>query len=161
MKSEILGIQAPSKDCTDKKCPFHGDLTVKKELFKGKVVKKDVSRSATIEWFKPLFVPKYERYEIRRYRLRTHNPGCVGAHVGDEVLVAKTRPLSKTKHHVIIQVSKSTLSSDLPSSARSSEGNLKQNVDAAHTAKKSSKATKNKSDAGDKTEKTGMTHERS
>ncbi|MBI2103014.1 30S ribosomal protein S17 [Candidatus Woesearchaeota archaeon] len=161
MKSEILGIQAPPKDCTDKKCPFHGDLTVKKELFKGKIVKKDVSRSATIEWFKPLFVPKYERYEVRRYRLRTHNPSCISAQVGDEVLVAKTRPLSKTKHNVIIQVSKSASSSNQLSFAQSSEGNLKRNVDAAHTAKKSNKATKNRSDVGTKTEKTGMTHERS
>ncbi len=107
MKSEILGASAPQKDCTDKKCPFHGELNVKKELFKGKIVKKDVSHSAIIEWFRPLFVPKYERYEMRRYRLHAHNPSCINASIGDEVLAAKTRPLSKTKHHVIIQVIKS------------------------------------------------------
>lgn len=104
MKSEILGALTPNKDCTDKKCPFHGEINVKRELFKGKIVKKDAGRSATIEWLKPFFVPKYERYEIRRYRLHAHNPSCINAAVGDEVLAAKTRPLSKTKHHVIIQV---------------------------------------------------------
>ncbi|MBI4151434.1 30S ribosomal protein S17 [Candidatus Woesearchaeota archaeon] len=104
MKSEILGVSAPQKECTDVKCPFHGQLTVKRELFKGTLIKKDVSRSATIEWFRPFYVPKYERYEVRRYHLRVHNPGCINAGIGDEVLVAKTRPLSKTKHHVILHV---------------------------------------------------------
>jgi len=99
-----MGATAPQKDCTDGKCPFHGEILVKRELLKGKVIKKDVSRSATIEWFRPFFVKKYERYEVRRYRLRTHNPSCINAAIGDEVLVAKTRPLSKTKHHIILQV---------------------------------------------------------
>lgn len=138
MKSEIMGIQAPAKDCTDKKCPFHGEITVKKELFKGKVVKKDVSRSATIEWFKPFFVPKYERYEVRRYRLRTHNPGCVSAQVGDEVLVAKTRPLSKTKHHVILNISRSGTSSV---DSRGTEAQ----ASVVHAAKKSNKVGESKS----------------
>jgi len=104
MKSEIMGVQIPNKNCTDNKCPFHGEITVKKELFRGKIIKKDVSHSATIEWSKPFFVPKFERYEVRRYRMRVHNPACVNAEIGEEVLVAKTRPLSKTKNHVVLQV---------------------------------------------------------
>jgi len=106
MNTTILGFPAPTKNCTDHKCPFHGDLNVKRELFSGKVIKKDINRSATIEWFRSHHVPKYERFEIRRVRLRVHNPACLDAHVGDEVLVARTRPLSKTKNHVIIQVTK-------------------------------------------------------
>ena len=103
MKKELLGAKAPEKECTDKKCPFHGEITVKEEIFTGKVVKKDLNRSATIEWEKSSYVPKYERYEVRRKRLRVHNPVFVDAQVGDIVVAAKTRPLSKTKHHVIIQ----------------------------------------------------------
>ena len=104
-KQEILGVKAPKKgDCTDKKCPFHGDINVKKEILQGSVVKKQVNRSAIIEWFRPFPVPKYERYEIRKSRLKVHNPPCINAEIGDQVLVARTRPLSKTKHHVIIQI---------------------------------------------------------
>ena len=120
MKSELLGVKAeegpgpsaqkgprsllaPEKECIDQKCPFHGKITVKEEFYTGRLVKKDVHRSATIEWEKSRYVPKYERYEVRRKRLRVHNPSCINAQVGDLVLVAKTRPLSKTKHHVIIQ----------------------------------------------------------
>lgn len=103
MKTELLGAKAPEKECTDKKCPFHGEITVKEEIFTGKVVKKDLNRSATIEWEKSSYVPKYERYEVRRKKLRVHNPACLDAQVGDIVVAAKTRPLSKTKHHIIIQ----------------------------------------------------------
>lgn len=104
MKQELLGIKAPEKECTDKKCPFHGEIKVKKELFKGRVVSKDIHHSATIEWFRPNFIPKYERYEIRRTKIRVHNPSCINADLGEEVVVARTRPLSKTKNHVILKV---------------------------------------------------------
>jgi small subunit ribosomal protein S17 len=104
MNKQILGVKAPNKDCTDKKCPFHGQITVKNELIKGKIIKKDINRSATVEWFRPCYVPKYERYEIKRSRMRTHNPMCISAELGQSVVVAKTRPLSKMKHFVIIQI---------------------------------------------------------
>ena len=104
MKKEILGAKAPKKSCTNQNCPFHGQLNVKKELVQGFIVKKDVHHSATLEWKRIKNVPKYERYEIRKSRLRVHNPPCLDAQIGQEVLAAKTRPLSKTKHHVIIQI---------------------------------------------------------
>jgi small subunit ribosomal protein S17 len=102
--STVLGMPTPEKSCAEKKCPFHGQLAVKNELFTGKIIKRDTNRSATLEWTKSVFVPKYERYEVRRYRLRVHNPGCLDAHIGDKVIAAKTRPLSKTKNLVIVQV---------------------------------------------------------
>ncbi|HLC88575.1 MAG TPA: 30S ribosomal protein S17 [Candidatus Nanoarchaeia archaeon] len=102
----VLGVEAPKENCTDKKCPFHGEITVKKEFFTGKIVKKDVSHSATLEWFRSTYIHKYERYEIKRSRIRVHNPPCLNAQVGQTVLVAKTRPLSKTKGHVILKIVK-------------------------------------------------------
>ncbi len=101
-KKKIFGAVAPEKECTDKICPFHGQINVKKELFKGVIVKKDLNRSATIGWSRSSYVPKYERYEIKKSRLRVHNPACIDAKIGDKVLVARTRPLSKNKNHVII-----------------------------------------------------------
>ena len=86
MKQEQLGVKAPKKQCTNKKCPFHGQLNVKKELFRGTVVKRDAHHSATIEWKRPFYIPKYERYEVRKSRLRVHNPPCLGAQVGQEVI---------------------------------------------------------------------------
>ena len=108
MKKEILGIPAPERASDsnnyDKKCPFTGKLSVKKETLEGVVVKRDSNRSATIEWSRPVPVPKYERVTMRRSRLRVHNPPSIDAQVGQKVLVARTRPLSKTKNHVIIKI---------------------------------------------------------
>ncbi|HLD72333.1 MAG TPA: 30S ribosomal protein S17 [Candidatus Nanoarchaeia archaeon] len=105
-KTEVLGVKAPEKECTDKKCPFHGEINVKKELFRGKIIKKDIGHTATVEWTRQYFVKKYERFEKRRSRIKVHNPTCINAEIGAEVLVAKTRPLSKTKHHVILKIIK-------------------------------------------------------
>ncbi|MBI2573222.1 30S ribosomal protein S17 [Candidatus Woesearchaeota archaeon] len=105
MKQNVFGIKAPVKsDQYDKKCPFYGEINVKKEFLTGVVIKKDTNRSATIEWHNSISVPKYERFTTKRSRIRVHNPASINAQVGDQVRVARTRPLSKTKHHVIIQV---------------------------------------------------------
>lgn len=104
MKKTILGINAPEKECDDAKCPFHGTLNVKDELFRGKVVKKDINRSATIQWERSIYIKKYERYDVKRSRMRVHNPMCIDAEIGQEVIVARTRPVSKTKNHVILTV---------------------------------------------------------
>lgn len=95
--------QKGAKSCTDKKCPFHGAIGVKREAYTGRIIRKDSSRSATIEWNRQHYIPKYERYEQRRSRLRVHNPQCIDAAVGDFVQVMKTRPLSKTKNFVIVK----------------------------------------------------------
>ena len=93
-----------NEPCGDKKCPVHGHVTVKKESFTGKVIKKDANRSATIEWDRQHYVQKYERYEVRRSRIHVHNPACINAKIGDVVKVMKTRPLSKTKNFAIVTV---------------------------------------------------------
>ncbi|PIN73437.1 30S ribosomal protein S17 [Candidatus Woesearchaeota archaeon CG10_big_fil_rev_8_21_14_0_10_45_16] len=105
MKQEVLGYKAPPQpEQYDQNCPFYGTISVKKELLEGTVIKKDTNRSATIEWDRSLPVPKYERFEVRRSRLRVHNPTSINAQVGDRVVVARTRPISKTKNHVVLAV---------------------------------------------------------
>lgn len=112
VKKQILGYPAPKRASDssfhDKNCPFTGTLPVKKEVLKGKVVKKDASKSATIVWERSVYVPKYERYQVKRSRLRVHNPPCIDAQIGQTVIVARTRPLSKSKNHVIIHVENET-----------------------------------------------------
>ena len=104
MTKKIFGFKVPNKECTDNKCPFHGNIVVKKEFIKGKIVKKDINRSATIEWARSTYVPKYERYKMKMSKMRTHNPGCINAEIGQTVIVARTKPLSKMKHFVIVQI---------------------------------------------------------
>ena len=110
MAKTILGVKAPALKAgtadiaEDKNCPFYGQINVKKANLVGTIIKKDANGSATIEWEYSRFVPKYERYEFRRSRVRVHNPASINAQIGERVLAARTRPISKTKHHVIIKI---------------------------------------------------------
>jgi|SRR3989344_1674290 len=104
-KSREIGIEIskPKEICTDKKCPFHGALKVRGRTLKGTVVSKDTHKSATVEFIRKKFIPKFERHEARRTRLRVHNPSCINAEIGDIVMIIECRPLSKTKKFVVIE----------------------------------------------------------
>ena len=107
MNKEVLGIKAPENPGVyDKNCPFYGEIAVKNETFVGVIIKKDANHSATIQWTRFVAVPKYERSVSRTSTMRVHNPISVNAQIGDKVLAARTRPISKTKHHVILKVFK-------------------------------------------------------
>ncbi|MBU0457104.1 MAG: 30S ribosomal protein S17 [Nanoarchaeota archaeon] len=145
VRKEVFGISAPERaydsQYYDKKCPFTGGLAVKKEFLKGKVVKRDTNKSATIEWHTPSYVKKYERYEVLRSRLRVHNPSCIDAQVGQTVLVARTRPLSKTKNHVIIKI----LDEEIKIPAESSK-DQKDDLGKKESTKRSTKKSTEESD---------------
>nr|MCK4930039.1 30S ribosomal protein S17 [Nanoarchaeota archaeon] len=106
MKKKGIGLKvpAPSKVCSDKKCPFHGSIRVRGKIFLGLVISDKMARTVTVTWPGRRYVPKYERYEKRRSKLKAHNPECINARKGDVVLIAETRPLSKTKHFVVVKV---------------------------------------------------------
>ncbi len=100
----IFGVTASGPESVyDKKCPFYGNVNVKKKMFTGKVVSTKSQRTTTITWERRCYLPKYERYEQRRTKIRAHHPPSVEAKEGDLVRIAETRPLSKTKNFVIIQ----------------------------------------------------------
>ena len=61
------------------------------------------SNSATIEWPRLSYLHKYERYEKKRSKVRSHNPPCINAKIGDEVKIIECRPISKTKKFVIVE----------------------------------------------------------
>ena len=89
-----IGIKVtPPKDkCeNDAHCPFHGNQNVRGRTFKAKVIRSKVPRSVQVEWTWKRHVPKYERYEKMRTRLIVHNPSCIDAQVGDDVLIMETR----------------------------------------------------------------------
>ena len=104
-KAKNIGVKVnpPSKECNDNKCPFHGDLHVRGRIFTGIVIKRDVHRTATVEWSRRIKIPKYERYEKKRTKVHAHNPTCIDAKDGDNVKIMECKPLSKTKSFVIIE----------------------------------------------------------
>tara|TARA_Y100000310_G_scaffold244040_1_gene248714 strand:- start:991 stop:1290 length:300 start_codon:yes stop_codon:yes gene_type:complete len=92
------------KECKDKHCSVHGHISTRGRSFRGKVIKTNAHATAVIEWFRPYYLPKFERYEKRRTRISVHNPKCMDARAGEWVQVKETRPISKTKHFVIVNV---------------------------------------------------------
>jgi small subunit ribosomal protein S17 len=71
--------------------------------FTGIVTGDKMSKTVTVEWPRRIFIKKFERYQRRRSKVKAHNPTEIDARVGDKVLIMETRPLSKTKHFIVIK----------------------------------------------------------
>jgi len=91
-------------DCNDKNCPTHGNLRLHGRTFAGRIISSKVHMSATVEWTTTRKIQKYERFEKRRTKVKAHNPPCINAKEGDDVLITECRPLSKTKKAVIVKI---------------------------------------------------------
>jgi len=64
-----------------------------------------MAKTVIVEQEYDVFVPKYDRYMKRRSRIPAHVPGVLDdVDDGDEVTIAETRPLSKTKSHVVVAI---------------------------------------------------------
>jgi len=81
-------------------------ITPKGRVLVGKVIKKDVFGTATVLVEHTHFIRRYERYEKRQSKIHVHNPDGINAQIGDKVKIQETRPISKTKNFMIIQIIK-------------------------------------------------------
>lgn len=88
----------------DKKCPFGGDVSVRGKLFEGTVVSANMAKTVKVEWETMVKDSKYNRYLKKRTKVAAHNSDAVSAKLGDKVLIGECRPLSKTKHFVVLKV---------------------------------------------------------
>lgn len=89
--------------CTDIRCPFHGNLSLRGRTFKGTVIKKFPTR-VSIEFERTVYVKKYERYAKKRTKLHAKLPECLveEINVGDYIEIKECRPLSKIINFVVI-----------------------------------------------------------
>ena len=67
----IEGINPLEKVCDDKKCPWHREIRIRGLLFEGKV-ERIRRRIALITFYRYYYIPKYERYMIRRSKIKAH-----------------------------------------------------------------------------------------
>ncbi|ARS88538.1 30S ribosomal protein S17 [Natrarchaeobaculum aegyptiacum] len=96
------------------KCPFYGELPVRGQILEGTVVSTDMDKTVVVEREYDVAVPKYDRYMKRRSRIPAHVPGVLEPlSVGDTVKIAETRPLSKTKSHVVVEVTEEATAADV------------------------------------------------
>ncbi|WP_226007814.1 30S ribosomal protein S17 [Natrinema salinisoli] len=96
------------------KCPFYGELSVRGQILEGTVVSTDMDKTVVVEREYDVAVPKYDRHMKRRSRIPAHVPGVLEPlSVGDTVKIAETRPLSKTKSHVVVEVTQEATAEDV------------------------------------------------
>ena len=96
-------VKPPEKECEDPNCPWHGTLPIRGKILEGIVVSDKMQKTVIVRRDYLHYVPKYERYERRHSRIAAHNPPCIDVKKGDKVKIAECRPLSKTKHFVVIE----------------------------------------------------------
>jgi small subunit ribosomal protein S17 len=109
-KTKNIGIETTKPSNTpksvDPKDPFFGSVKLRGRVFTGLVVSAKMQKTVTVEWPRRRFNKKYERFEVRRTRVKAHNPESIDAKEGDTVKIGETRPLSKTKNFVVIEIVK-------------------------------------------------------
>jgi len=98
-----IDVKPPEETCDDDLCPFHGTLPVRGKTFKGVVVKKKMRKTVVVRRRFTRFVRKYKRFERRRSNISARCPQCIPVNLGDEVLIAECRPLSKTVSFVVVE----------------------------------------------------------
>ncbi|WP_423744214.1 30S ribosomal protein S17 (plasmid) [Haladaptatus sp. SPP-AMP-3] len=98
-----LNVSEPEGTCSHEDCPFHGSLSVRGQIIEGEVASTDMDKTVVVEREYDVTVPKYDRQMKRRSRVPAHAPECMTLEVGDTVRIAETRPLSKTKSHVVVE----------------------------------------------------------
>lgn len=98
-----IDVKAPKEKCDDRNCPFHGTLKVRGQRLEGRVVSDKMAGTVVVEREYYRYNKKYERQEKRRSRIFAHNPGCIGARIGEEVGIMECRPISKAKSFVVIE----------------------------------------------------------
>jgi len=107
MKKVEAKIEKGKKElevCEDKKCPFHGELSLRGRTFYGYVTKKLPTR-IKIEFERTLYIKKFERYMKKKTKMHAKLPACMvdKIEVGDYVKIVECRPLSKILHFVVVE----------------------------------------------------------
>ncbi len=99
-----LKIKEPKKECADRNCPFHGSLSVRGKLFDGKVTGNKAKQTITLQKEAPVYFNKFKRYARSKSTIHAHVPGCIDTELGDYVLTAECRPISKSVSYVVVEV---------------------------------------------------------
>lgn len=103
MKKSIgIDVKPPEAECDNEKCAWHGKISLRGKVLRGTVRSAKSHNTAIVEWGYHRLRPKYERYERRKSRVTAHNPPCIHAREGDNVVIAECRPISKTKSFVVV-----------------------------------------------------------
>ena len=99
-----LKVKKPKRNCTDRNCPFHGNLSIRGKLFDGKVTGSKAKQTITLQKETAIYFTKFKRYARAKSTIHAHVPNCIDVESGDFVLTAECRPISKSVSYVVIEV---------------------------------------------------------
>ena len=88
----------------DTKNPFNGTLSVRGKLVEGVVISASAKNTIVIERDSPTYYTKFKRYARSRNRIHVHVPSNIDVKVGNKVLAAECRPISKSVAFVVVEV---------------------------------------------------------
>lgn len=74
--------------------------------FTGRVISEIFHKTTTIEFDRRIYNSKYERFQKRRTRIKVHIPENFKVKKGDILKIIETRPISKTKNFLAMEVVK-------------------------------------------------------
>lgn len=97
--------KAPTKEEQTRIVINERPVSIRGRTFTGTVTSDRMAKTVTVEWERRTYVPKYQRYEKRKTKIKAHNE--LDAKKGDFVEIRETRPISKTKNFVVTRIIKS------------------------------------------------------
>lgn len=101
----LEGVEAPTKECEDTQCPWHGSLSVRGRILEGVVVSDSMKRAVVVRRDFLHLVKKYNRYERRNGLITARLPDCIDAKEGDYIKAIECRPLAKSISFVVVEKS--------------------------------------------------------
>jgi small subunit ribosomal protein S11e len=99
-------FEAKSKNYTDKKCPFVGNVSIRGRIIRGQVVSTKMNRTIIIRRDYLHWISKYKRFEKRHRNIPAHCSPCFRVKEGDFVTIGQCRPLSKTIRFNVLRLDK-------------------------------------------------------
>ena len=101
-----LPVKEPKKKSVENEAnsPFNGSLSIRGKLFEGIVINAKANGTAVIQKESPIYFTKFKRFGRSKNKIHAHIPSNLNIQVGDNVVAAECRPISKSVSFVIVEV---------------------------------------------------------
>jgi len=101
-----LPVKEPKKQAVKNESsnPFNGSLTIRGKLFEGVVIDAKAKVTVVIQKESPIYFTKFKRFGRSKNKIHAHVPSNLNVQVGDYVIAAECRPISKSVSFVVVEV---------------------------------------------------------
>ena len=101
-----LPVNEPKKKAVknESNTPFNGSLTIRGKLFEGVVINAKAKGTAVIQKESPVYFKKFKRFGRSKNKIHAHIPSNLNVQVGDYVVAAECKPISKSVSFVVVEV---------------------------------------------------------